>query len=53
MKLSQHYGLELMARLAAAGAAVYPTMDAPAGEMKELPAAERDPLLDAIDQPAD
>lgn len=48
-----HLAVVLMTRLAAAGAAVYPTMDAPAGEMKELPAAQKDPLLDAIDQPAD
>ncbi len=43
----------LLTRLAATGVGIYPTMDAPAGEMRELPAAEKDPLLDAIEQPAD
>ena len=48
-----HIAVVLMNRLAAAGVGIYPTMDAPAGEMKELPAAQEDPLLEAIDQPAD
>lgn len=48
-----HLAAVLTARLVAAGAGVYPTMDAPAGAMKELPAAEKDPLLDAIEQSAD
>ena len=48
-----HLAVVLMNRLAAAGAGIYPTMDAPAGEMKELPAAEKDPLLDAIEQSGD
>lgn len=46
-----HLAAVLLARLAAAGSAVYPTMDAPEGEMLELPAAEQDPLLSAIEQP--
>ena len=46
-----HLAAVLLTRLAAAGAAVYPTMDAPEGEMLELPPAERDPLLSAIGQP--
>lgn len=48
-----HLAAVLTARLAAAGAGIYPTMDAPAGEMKELSAAQEDPLLSAIKQPAD
>ena len=44
-----HLAKVLLARLAAVGVAVYPTMDAPVGEMPELPRAERDALLDAID----
>ncbi len=48
-----HLAAVLTARLAAAGAGIYPTMDAPAGEMKELPAAQEDPLLSAIEQPGD
>jgi hypothetical protein len=48
-----HLAVVLMNRLAAAGAGIYPTMGAPAGEMKELPAAQEDPLLSAIEQPAD
>ena len=53
------YGLDhlanvLLACLAAEGVVIYPTMDAPPGDMLELPRAESDPLLDAIDQgPAD
>ena len=46
-----HLAAVLLARLAAAGSAVYPTMDAPEGEMLELPAAEKDPLLSAVEQP--
>ena len=45
-----HLASVLLTRLAAVGVAIYPTMDAPAGEMKELPAAGKDPLLTAIDQ---
>ena len=48
-----HLAVVLMNRLAAAGAGIYPTMNAPAGEMKELPAAQEDPLLSAIEQSAD
>ena len=46
-----HLAAVLLTRLAASGVAVYPTMDAPEGEMLELPAAEQDPLLSAIEQP--
>lgn len=45
-----HLAAVLTARLAATGAGIYPTMDAPAGAMKELPAAQEDPLLSAIEQ---
>lgn len=45
-----HLAVMLMNRLAATGAGIYPTMDAPPGEILELPRAEDDPLLTAIDQ---
>ena len=49
-----HLANVLLTRLAAVGVAIYPTMDAPSGEMLELPRAEKDALLDAIEQsPAD
>ena len=49
------YGLDhlasvLLTRLAAEGVAIYPTMDAPSGQMLELPRAETDELLSAIEQ---
>ena len=47
-----HLASVLLTRLAAVGVAIYPTMDTPAGEMKELPAAQEDPLLATIDQHA-
>ena len=45
-----HLAAVLLTGLAEAGAAVYPTMDAPESEMLELPAAEKDALLSAIEQ---
>ena len=45
-----HLANVLLTRLAAVGVAIYPTMDAPSGEMLELPRAEQDPLLSAIEQ---
>ena len=49
-----HLANVLLTRLAAVGVAIYPTMDAPSGEVLELPRAEKDALLDAIEQsPAD
>ncbi|MCY4664165.1 MAG: hypothetical protein OXC00_05820 [Acidimicrobiaceae bacterium] len=45
-----HLANVLLTRLAAVGVAIYPTMDAPSGEMLELPRAEQDPLLRAIEQ---
>ena len=45
-----HLANVLLARLAAVGVAIYPTMDAPSGEMLELPRAQQDPLLSAIEQ---
>lgn len=45
-----HLASVLLTGLAAVGVAIYPTMDAPPGEMLELPRAEEDPLLTAIDQ---
>lgn len=45
-----HLANVLLARLAAVGVAIYPTMDAPSGELLELPRAEKDPLLDIVDQ---
>lgn len=45
-----HLASVLLTSLAAVGVAIYPTMDAPPGEMLELPRAEEDPLLTAIDQ---
>lgn len=53
------YGLDhlanvLLTRLAAEGVAIYPTLDDAPNDMLELPRAERDALLDAVDQgPAD
>ena len=44
-----HLANVLLTRLAAVGVAIYPTMDAPSGEMLELPRAEKDALLDAIE----
>ena len=40
----------LLTSLAAVGVAIYPVMDTPPGELLELPRAEEDPLLTAIDQ---
>ena len=45
-----HLANVLLTRLAAVGVAIYPTMDAPSGEMLELPRAEKDALLDVIEQ---
>lgn len=45
-----HLANVLLTRLAAVGVAIYPTMDAPSGELLELPRAEKDALLDAVDQ---
>ena len=45
-----HLASVLLTSLAAVGVAIYPTMDAPPGDLLELPAAEKDPLLTAIDQ---
>lgn len=45
-----HLANVLLTRLTAVGVAIYPTMDAPEGEMLELPTAEKDALLNAIDQ---
>lgn len=45
-----HLANVLLTRLAAVGVAIYPTMDAPSGELLELPRAEKDPLLSAIEQ---
>ena len=47
-----HLANVLLTRLAAVGVAIYPTMDAPSDEMLELPRAEKDALLDAIEQSA-
>ena len=44
-----HLANVLLTRLAAVGVAIYPTMDAPSGEVLELPRAEKDALLDAIE----
>ena len=44
-----HLAGVMLARLAAIGVAVYPTMDAPATELRELPPAQQDPLLQAVD----
>ena len=45
-----HLASVLLTRLAAEGVAIYPTMDAPSGQMLELPRAETDELLSAIEQ---
>ena len=45
-----HLATVMLARLAAVGVAIYPTMDAPSSEVLELPRAEPDPLLSAIEQ---
>ena len=45
-----HLASVLLASLAAVGVAIYPTMDAPSRELLELPQAEQDPLLDAVEQ---
>jgi len=45
-----HLAGVLLARLAAVGVAIYPTMDATSGELLELPRAEKDALLDVVDQ---
>ena len=45
-----HLAGVMLARLAAVGVAIYPTMDAPSSEVPELPRAEPDPLLSAIEQ---
>ena len=44
-----HLASTMLARLAAIGVAVYPTMDTPATELRELPPAQQDPLLKAVD----
>ena len=46
-----HLASVLLTRLAAVGVAIYPTMDAPSGELRELPPAQQDPLLKAVDPP--
>ena len=43
-----HLANVMLTRLAAVGVAIYPTMDAPPGDVLELPRAEQDPLLSAI-----
>ncbi len=45
-----HLASVLLTRLADVGVAIYPTMDAPSGEILELPRPERDAVLDAIEQ---
>ena len=45
-----HLASVLLTRLAAVGVAIYPTMDVPSGQMLELPRAETDELLSAIEQ---
>ena len=45
-----HLANVLLTRLAAVGVAIYPTMDAPSGDVLELPRAEKDALLDVVDQ---
>ena len=45
-----HLANVLLTRLAAVGVAIYPTMDAPSGQLLELPRAEKDALLDVVDQ---
>ena len=45
-----HLAGVMLARLAAVGVAIYPTMDTPSSEVLELPRAEPDPLLSAIEQ---
>ena len=45
-----HLASVLLTSLAAVGVAIYPTMDATSGDLLELPRAEQDPLLDAIEQ---
>ena len=45
-----HLASVLLTRLAAVGVAIYPTMDAPSGQVLELPRAETDELLSAIEQ---
>ena len=45
-----HLAGVLLTSLAAVGVAIYPTMDAPSGQMLELPRAEQDPLLNAIER---
>lgn len=48
-----HLANVLLTRLAVAGVAIYPTMDAPSGELLELPRAQKDTLLSAIEQAPD
>lgn len=48
-----HLAAVLLTRLAEVGMAVYPTMDAPAGEMLELPRAEKDDLITAVEPSPD
>ena len=45
-----HLSNVLLTRLAAVGVAIYPTMDTSSGELLELPRADQDPLLSAIEQ---
>ena len=45
-----HLANVLLTRLAAVGVAIYPTLDAPPGDLLELPRVESDPLLEAIDR---
>lgn len=45
-----HLAGVLLTSLAAVGVAVYPTMDAPSGELLELPRGDKDALLDMVDQ---
>ena len=45
-----HLASVLLTRLAAVGVAIYPTMEDHSGQMLELPRAEEDTLLSAIEQ---
>ena len=49
-----HLAHVLLTRLSATGVAIYPTMDTPEGEVRELPRPAKDTLLEAFEQdPAD
>ena len=45
-----HLANVLLTRLAAVGVAIYPTMDTPSGQVLELPRAQQDTLLRAVEQ---